>query len=180
MEFIETPLRGAYLVRLQKHEDHRGFFARGWCQKEFSAAGLNPNIVQLNVGSSLKSGTIRGMHYQEPPHAEVKVVRCVRGALFDVIIDLRAGSPTRGKWFGAELSPENGLMMYAPEGFAHGYQTLVDDTEMYYLTSCVYVASAARGVRHDDPAFGIDWPCPTSVISDADRGWPDYVSPSPA
>jgi dTDP-4-dehydrorhamnose 3,5-epimerase len=175
VEFIETPLEGAYLVRLQKREDQRGFFARGWCQREFSDAGLNGNMVQLNVGLSLTGGTLRGMHYQAAPDAEVKLVRCVRGSLFDVIIDLRTDSPTRGKWFGAELSAGNGLMLYAPEGFAHGYQTLVDDTEMYYMTSAFYVPTAARGVRHDDPAFGIAWPRPVSVISDADRQWPDYV-----
>jgi dTDP-4-dehydrorhamnose 3,5-epimerase len=132
-------------------------------------------MVQLNVGFSHRKGTLRGLHYQVPPHQEAKLIRCTRGAVFDVIVDLRPDSPTRGQWIGAELSEENSLMLYAPEGFAHGYQTLVDNTETYYLTSASYAASAARGVRYNDPAFGISWPLPVSVVSDADRRWPDHV-----
>jgi dTDP-4-dehydrorhamnose 3,5-epimerase len=176
MEFTETKLSGAFLVSLRRIEDDRGFFARGWCRDEFSKHGLIPNMEQLNVGFSHKKGTVRGLHYQVPPHQEAKLIRCTRGAVFDVIVDLRPDSPTRGQWFGAELSEENALMLYAPEGFAHGYQTLVDNTETYYLTSASYAPAAARGLRYDEPAFRISWPLPVSVVSDADRQWPDYVS----
>jgi dTDP-4-dehydrorhamnose 3,5-epimerase len=178
MEFTETRLKGAFLVGLKKIEDHRGFFARGWCHDEFARHGLNPNMVQLNVGFSHTKGTVRGMHYQEPPHDEAKFVRCTRGAIFDVIVDLRAGSPTHGQWLGVELSAENSLMLYAPEGFAHGYQTLSDDAEMYYMTSSYYAAAAARGVRYNEPAFAIAWPLPVAAISEADATWPDYMGPA--
>lgn len=174
MEFEPTRLAGAYLVRQKKLVDARGYFARVWCSEEFRQHGLDPTIVQINTGLSHKAGTLRGMHYQEAPHAEAKFVRCTRGAIFDVVVDLRPDSPTRGQWVGYELTAENGLMLYAPQGFAHGYQTLCDDSEMYYTTTALYAGSAARGVRFDDPAFGIAWPLPVSVISDADRGWPDY------
>lgn len=174
MEFTEIKLKGAFVVRLNKIEDHRGYFARGWCQEEFKAHGLNPNMLQLNVGFSRKKGTLRGMHYQEAPHAEAKFVRCTRGAIYDVIIDLRRESPTHGQWFGAELTPDNGTMLYAPEGFAHGYQTLTDDADMYYMTTAAFARGAAKGVRYNDPAFGIPWPLPVSVISDSDLKWPDY------
>jgi dTDP-4-dehydrorhamnose 3,5-epimerase len=176
MEFIETKLSGAFLVSLQKIEDRRGFFARGWCRDEFSEHGLTSDMTQLNVGFSHRRGTLRGLHYQVPPHQEAKLIRCTRGAIFDVIVDLRPDSPTRGRWFGAELTDENALMVYVPEGFAHGYQTLTDNTETYYLTSARYAASAARGVRYNEPAFGISWPLPVSVVSDADAGWPDYIA----
>jgi dTDP-4-dehydrorhamnose 3,5-epimerase len=174
MEFAESKLPGAWLIKLKKIEDARGYFARGWCREEFAKHGLNPVMLQLNTGFSHKKGTVRGMHYQEAPHAEAKFVRCTRGAIFDVVIDLRPASPTRGQWVGAELTADSGLMLYAPEGFAHGYQTLSDDTEMYYMTSALYAGSAARGVRYNDPAFAIPWPLPVSVISDADQQWPDY------
>lgn len=174
MEFTETRLKHAYLVRLKRIEDQRGFFARGFCRDEFQAHGLNPNMSQLNVAFSHAKGTVRGMHYQEAPHEEAKFIRCTRGAIFDVIVDLRPGSPTRGQWVGVELTADNGLMLYAPEGFAHGYQTLADDTEMYYLTSAPYAPGAARGVRFDDPALRIDWPMPATVVSEPDRGWPDF------
>lgn len=174
MEFEPTPLAGAFLVRPKKLADARGFFARVWCTEEFRQHGLNPTIVQINTGLSHKAGTLRGMHFQQAPHAEAKFIRCTRGAIYDVIVDLRPDSPTRGRWVGYELTAENGHMLYAPEGFAHGYQTLCDDAEMYYTTSAMYAGGAARGVRFDDPAFGIVWPRPVSVISDADRGWPDY------
>lgn len=175
MEFTETNLKGAFLLRLRKIEDHRGFFARGWCRDEFAKHGLNPNMLQLNIGFSHKRGTVRGLHYQEAPHAEAKFVRCTRGALFDVIVDLRADSPTRGQWAGFELTADNGQMVYAPEGFAHGYQTLADETDMYYLTSAQYAAAAARGLRYNDPALGITWPIPISVISEPDQKWPDFA-----
>ena len=174
MIFTETELAGAFLVELKKIEDHRGFFSRGWCQDEFRAHGLNPNMLQLNIGFSHRKGTLRGMHFQRAPHAEAKFVRCTRGAIFDVIVDLRTDSPTYRKWIGVELTSDNGRMLYAPEGFAHGYQTLVDDSEMYYMTTGLYAKDAATGVRFDDPAFRINWPLSVEVISDADRGWPTH------
>ena len=174
MEFTEISLPGAWVVRLKKIEDERGYFARAWCREEFAQHGLNPDMVQLNAGFSRRRGTVRGMHFQLAPHAEAKFVRCTRGAIYDVIIDLRHGSSTFGQWHGVELTADNGLMLYAPEGFAHGYQTLTDDTEMYYMTSAAYSPAAARGVRYDDPAFGVRWPLPVSVISAADRDWPAF------
>jgi dTDP-4-dehydrorhamnose 3,5-epimerase len=174
MEFSETPLRGAYVVRMKRIEDERGFFARGWCRDEFRAHGLNPDVAQLNVGFSPKKGTVRGLHYQQAPHDEAKFVRCTRGAIYDVIVDLRQASPTRGRWFGLELTADNGTMLYAPEGFAHGYQTLVDDAEMYYLTTAPYAAASAGGVRYNDPALGIEWPLAVTLISKADQQWPDF------
>jgi dTDP-4-dehydrorhamnose 3,5-epimerase len=174
MEFTEIALKGAYVVRLKKLEDDRGYFARAWCCEEFERQGLNPNMLQLNVGFSHSRGTLRGMHYQLAPHAEVKFIRCTRGSIYDVIVDLRKESPTFGHWHGQELTAENGLMLYAPEGFAHGYQTLQDDTEMYYFTTARYAPTAARGVRYDDPHLGINWPLPVSLISEADRNWPGF------
>jgi len=174
MEFTETRLPGAYLVRLKKIADHRGFFARGWCRDEALAHGLNPNMVQLNIGFSPRKGTLRGLHFQLQPHEEAKFVRCTRGAIFDVIVDLRPDSATFRQWLGAELSADGGTLLYAPEGFAHGYQTLTDDAEMYYQTSAPFAPAAAKGVRYNDPAFGIEWPLPVSVISKADEEWPDH------
>ncbi len=174
MDFVETKLAGCFLVQVKKIVDHRGYFARGFCRDEFANNHLNPNVTQLNIGFSTQRGTLRGMHYQEVPHAEAKLVRCTRGSIFDVVIDLRSESPTVGQWFGVELTAESGLMLYAPERFAHGYQTLADETEVYYLTSFPYAPAAARGVRYDDPAFAIKWPLPATVISDADRNWPDF------
>lgn len=174
MEYTETTLKGAFLVALKKITDSRGYFARAFCKDEFARHGLNTEMVQVNAGFSHLKGTVRGMHYQAAPHAEAKLVRCTRGAVFDVIVDLRRDSPTRGKWFGAELTADNGVMMYLPEGFAHGYQTLIDDSEIYYMTSAPYVAAAAGGVPHDDPAFGIAWPLPVSIISEQDKSWPRF------
>ena len=174
MEFQETKLAGAYLIQQKKLADARGFFARVWCTEEFRQHGLDPTIVQINTGFNHATGTLRGMHFQEPPHAEAKFVRCTRGAIFDVFIDLRPGSATRGQWVGFELTAENGAMLYAPPGFAHGYQTLTADSEMYYTTTAMYAGASARGVRFDDPAFGIRWPLPVSVVSDADGSWPAY------
>jgi dTDP-4-dehydrorhamnose 3,5-epimerase len=173
MEFTESPLKGAYVVTPRRIEDARGYFARAWCCDEFAAHGLNAAMLQLNVGFSHAKGTVRGMHFQTAPHAEAKFVRCTRGSIYDVIVDLRADSPTRGQWFGVELTADAGTMLYAPEGFAHGYQTLADETEMYYFTTARYAPAAARGVRYDDPALGIAWPLPVTVISDQDRNWPD-------
>lgn len=174
MIFKETPLPGAYLIEIERKEDHRGFFARAWCREEFERHGLDPGLVQINMAFNAKKGTLRGMHLQEPPDAEVKVVRCTSGAIFDVAVDLRPGSGTQGRWFGVELNCRNRSMLYIPEGFAHGYQVLEDETEMYYLTTKPYAPKSARGYRYNDPAFGIEWPLPVSCISDADASWPDY------
>jgi len=173
MEFIETALKGAFLIRQKRIEDHRGFFARVWCREEFVQHGLNPTMVQLNTAFSFQQGTVRGLHYQEKPHEEAKLIRCTRGAIYDVIIDLRADSSTRGQWHGEELTANNGTMLYAPEGFAHGYQTLLDDTEMYYMTSALYAPEAARGVRYNALALGIPWPLQITAISEQDQKWPD-------
>jgi dTDP-4-dehydrorhamnose 3,5-epimerase len=175
MQFTPTKIAGAYLVAPHRIDDHRGYFARGWCERELLEHGLTGAMVQLNIGFSHHQGTIRGLHYQLPPHAEAKFVRCTRGAIFDVVVDLRHDSPTRAQWVGAELSEANGLMLYAPPGCAHGYQTLVDNTEAYYLTSLPYAPDAARGVRYNDPAFGIVWPLAVSTISQADSDWPDFA-----
>lgn len=173
MRFVESPLGGAFTIELEKRGDDRGFFARLYCEQEFAAAGLQDRFVQINNSLSGKRGTLRGLHYQLPPAAEVKVVRCVKGALWDVILDLRAGSPTFGKWFGAKLSAENRTMMYVPRGFGHGFITLADDTEAIYLVSAPYAPEAERGVRWDDPAHGISWPAKPVDISEKDRAWPD-------
>ena len=176
MIFQETKLKGAFIIELEKHKDERGYFSRAWCQKEFTAHGLNPNMVQANVAFSLKKGTLRGMHYQAEPYQEAKLVRCVRGKVFDVIIDLRPNSVTYRQWFGVELTPGNQTMLYVPEGFAHGYQTLLDNTEVFYLVSQFYTPDSERGVRWNDSAFGIDWPKTTDlIISKKDQSWPDYL-----
>jgi dTDP-4-dehydrorhamnose 3,5-epimerase len=172
--FTETGIEGAYVVDIEPREDDRGFFARAWCRREFEDAGLNADLVQINLARSYRMGTLRGMHYQGAPHAEVKLARCTRGAIYDVAVDLRPESPTFRRWFGLELTADNHRMLYVPEGFAHGYQTLTDDAEMCYQTSQFYDSASAGGVRYDDPAFGIDWPLPVSVISEADRSWPDF------
>ena len=178
MKFTELALKGAYIIDLERREDSRGFFARSWCRKEFGEHGLCEEFVQSNVAFSTKKGTVRGMHYQIAPHQEVKVVRCTMGSIYDVIIDLRSGSPTAGQWTGVELNSGNHRMLYVPEGFAHGYQTLEDNTEIYYQTSRFYAPESARGNRYDDPAFGIEWPLTVGSISDPDKSWPDYTDPS--
>jgi dTDP-4-dehydrorhamnose 3,5-epimerase len=175
MIFTPTELGGAYLVDLEPREDERGFFARAWARGEFAEHGLSTEVVQANIAFNRRKGTLRGMHFQHDPHAEVKVVRCTRGALYDAIVDLRPSSPTHTRWIGVELTADNRRMLYIPEGFAHGYQTLVDDTEAYYQVSAAYAPEAEGGVRWDDPAFGIKWPDPSPpVMSDKDRTWPDY------
>jgi dTDP-4-dehydrorhamnose 3,5-epimerase len=174
MEFIETSLSGAFVVRPKRIADERGYFARVWCREELARRGLNGAMVQMNTALTLRRGTVRGLHFQLPPHAEAKFIRCTHGAIFDVIVDLRPGSPTQGRWFGLELSAAEGTMLYAPEGFAHGYQTLTDGAEMSYLTSAAYAPAAARGVRPDDPALAIRWPLPVGLVSETDRRWPDY------
>ena len=173
MKFNPTPLAGACTIDLEKRGDDRGFFARLFCETEFAEAGLETRFLQINNSLSGSKGTLCGLHYQLPPAAEVKVVRCVRGALWDVILDLRAGSASFGKWFGTELSAENRTMMYVPRGFAHGFVTLTDDAEAIYLVSAAYSPDNERGVRYDDPAVGIEWPLQPADISDKDRNWPD-------
>jgi dTDP-4-dehydrorhamnose 3,5-epimerase len=174
MLFTETSLPGAYVIDLERRADERGFFARAWCRREVAERGLVTEVVQCNLSSNDRAATLRGMHYQEPPHAETKLIRCVRGAIFDAIVDLRDGSPTFGQWLGVELSAENGRMLYVPEGFAHGFETLVDRTDVYYQASAFYAPGAERGLRWDDPAIGIDWPLAPAVVSEKDRAWPDF------
>ena len=176
MIFSETRFAGAYCIEPERREDHRGFFARLWCQRELEEHGLTSQLAQLNVGFTVHKGGIRGMHFQIAPRQEVKIVRCTRGALFDVIVDLRPTSATYRRWIGMELTAENHRMLYVPEGCAHGYQTLIDDTELCYMASEFYVPDGARGVRYNDPAFGIEWPLAVTSISDADRSWPDYAA----
>lgn len=176
MLFHETPLPGCYVIEPERMQDHRGFFTRVWCQKELEQRGLKAEVRQSNVGFSHRKGTLRGLHYQKSPRAEVKIVRCTRGAMFDVVVDLRPHSQTHKQWFGVELTEDNGKMIYVPEGFAQGYITLADDTEMNYHTSQFFDREAASGVRYDDPAFSIKWPIDISVISEQDTKWPNYGS----
>jgi dTDP-4-dehydrorhamnose 3,5-epimerase len=176
MIFTETKLAGSYLLELEKMEDSRGFFARSWCQQEFEAHGLVPCVVQANVSYNIKKGTLRGLHYQAMPHAETKLVRCTRGALYDVIVDVRPDSPTYKQWFGVELTANNYKMLYVAEGFAHGFVTLTDDTEATYQVSHFYTPGAERGLRYNDPAFAIEWPLPVAVISKKDKNWGDFSS----
>jgi dTDP-4-dehydrorhamnose 3,5-epimerase len=168
MIFTETKLKGAYLIDVDKHEDERGFFARAWCVDEFEKHGLNQRLVQCNISFNKKRGTLRGMHYQTVPYEEAKLVRCTMGALYDVIIDLRSDSPTFKEWFSVELTAQNHRALYVPEGLAHGFQTLVDHTEMFYQMSEFFHPECARGVRWDDPTFGIVWPFPNPIISNKD------------
>jgi dTDP-4-dehydrorhamnose 3,5-epimerase len=174
MIFTETRLKDAYLIDLEKRGDQRGFFARAWCQNEFEAHGLVPRVVQANISFNKYKGTLRGMHHQAAPYAETKLVRCTRGAIYDVIIDLRKASPTYGQWLGVELTAENYTMLYVPEGFAHGFQALMDNVEVTYQVSQFYTPEAEGGVRYDDPFFGIDWPLEVQVISEKDKNWPNY------
>jgi dTDP-4-dehydrorhamnose 3,5-epimerase len=172
MIFNPTPLRNAYTIDWEPRSDERGLFARTFCAEEFGRHGLVSAFVQANISDNRLTGTVRGMHFQKPPHAEVKLVRCVRGAIFDVIIDIRPESPTYRMWFGTILSAENGTMMYVPEGFAHGYQTLADDSTAFYLVSEPYTPHAETGVRYDDPIIGVTWPLPTTNVSSKDSDWP--------
>ncbi|MBV1906178.1 MAG: dTDP-4-dehydrorhamnose 3,5-epimerase [Pseudomonadales bacterium] len=174
MKFLKTELADVYTIELEKFTDDRGFFARGWCAKEFEDQGLASFTAQVNVSYNELKGTLRGMHYQVAPFEEVKLVRCISGALYDVIIDIRKNSPTYGKHAGFELSAENRKMLYVPTGFAHGFQTLEDNTEALYQVSEFYTPSAELGIRYNDPMFKIKWPCPVSKISEKDAGWPDY------
>lgn len=174
MKFHPTPLKGAYTIEPERRGDDRGFFARVFCQSEFTEAGLTPQFVQVNNSLSAKKGTLRGLHYQLAPKAEVKIVRCIRGALWDAIVDLRPDSPTFTQWFGAELNAENRLMMYVPQGFAHAILTLTDDAEALYMVSEFYGPEQERGLRWNDPKFKIDWPIEPSEVSPKDAKWPDF------
>jgi dTDP-4-dehydrorhamnose 3,5-epimerase len=171
LKFLPTPLAGAYLIELEQLDDERGFFARSFCQNEFKAHGLDPVVAQCNVSFNRKRGTLRGLHYQAEPHAEAKLVRCTRGAIWDVIVDLRKASPTARKWHAVELTAENRRALYMPAGFAHGFQTLADDTEVLYQMSEFYHHESARGVRWNDPAFGIAWPLADPILSKKDESY---------
>jgi dTDP-4-dehydrorhamnose 3,5-epimerase len=176
MQLTETSLPGAYVIDLEPIEDLRGFFARAWSARDLSSVGLESRIAECDVSFNTQRGTLRGMHFQRPPHAEVKLIRCIKGALYDVIVDLRTDSPTFRSWLGIELDDENRRMLYVPRGFAHGFQTLRDGTEVFYMISEGHVPGAAAGVRWNDPSFGIEWPIPEpTVISDKDRSWPDFT-----
>ena len=176
MIFTETKLAGAFVIELERREDQRGFFARTFCQQEFEAHGLKTQVVQCNVSFNKRKGTLRGMHYQAAPFAEAKLVRCTSGSIYDVIIDLRPASATFKQYFAVELSAENGRMLYIPEDFAHGFQTLRDDTEVSYQMARRYSAEHARGVRWNDPAFGIEWPEGERIIIERDQNYPNFVS----
>lgn len=174
MIFTETKLKGAYLIDLDMHEDERGFFARAWCAEEFQKHGLNQRLVQCNISFNKKRGTLRGMHYQVKPYEEAKLVRCTMGALYDVIIDLRSDSPTFKEWFSVELTAQNHRAIYVPEGFAHGFQTLVHHTEVFYQMSEFFHPECTRGVRWDDPAFAIEWFSGPHILSRQDREYADF------
>lgn len=178
MRFIELPVFGAYLVRLEKIEDERGYFARAWCRREAACRGLVSEFVQTSVSFNVKSGTLRGLHYQVPPHEEAKLVRCTRGRLHDVVLDLRPSSPTFLSHAAVELGDEEDGSVYVPAGCAHGFLTLLDGTEVTYQVSSCYEPGAARGVRWNDPAFGIAWPADVRVISERDRSCPDFAGTS--
>lgn len=174
MIFIKTNLEGVYIITPDFIEDERGFFARTFCRREFEANGLNPNLVQCNISFNKQKGTLRGMHYQIAPHTEAKLVRCTKGAIYDVIIDLRAESPTFRQWIAVELTAENHHQLYVPEGFAHGYQTLLPETEVCYQVSEFYNPQSERGVRWNDPAFAISWPLPVAAVSFKDATHPNW------
>lgn len=174
MIFNETKLNGAFVIEPERFEDERGFFTRNWSQREFADRGLNAQFVESNTSLSLKKGTLRGLHYQVAPHAQVKLVRCTQGPIYDVIIDLRADSVAFTQWTAVELSAENGVMLYIPEGFAHGFQTLNANTEVFYLVSAYYAPESARGVRWNDPAFEIKWPHADRTIIARDSEYPDF------
>ena len=175
MRFLETEILGGYVLELEHNVDERGSFSRIWCADELAAHGLTAGLAQCSISRNDRAGTLRGMHYQRPPHEEAKLVRCTRGAIFDVIVDLRPDSPTYAQWFGIELDSDRGSALYVPEGCAHGFQTLADATEVLYLISSPYHPQAAAGIRWDDPAIGIAWPpATTRTISDRDLSWPDF------
>ena len=173
MIFKETKLAGAFVIEPERIEDERGTFARTYCREEFARHGIDAVWVQCNISFNRRKGTLRGMHYQAPPYGEPKLIRCTMGAIYDVIVDLRPGSATRGQWEAEELTADNRRMIYVPEGFAHGFQTLTDDAEVFYQMGAEYAPEAARGVRWNDPALGIEWPIdPPSAVSPKDRAFP--------
>lgn len=175
MEFEPAGIDGAWIMHLDPHEDERGFFARAWCAEDFGRRGLNPSLAQCSLSYNRRAGTLRGMHYQAAPAEEAKVVRCIRGAIHDVLLDLRRTSPTYRNWVARDLTADNRASFYVPEGVAHGFLTLSDDAEVLYLISRGHVPALARGVRWDDPLFGIRWPRQPAVISERDRSYPDFV-----
>ncbi|OAI50962.1 dTDP-4-dehydrorhamnose 3,5-epimerase [Planctomycetaceae bacterium SCGC AG-212-F19] len=174
MIFTATKLPGVFTIEPERREDERGFFARTWCRQEFLQHGLNADLAQCSITFTRQKSTLRGMHYQAPPHAETKLVRCTRGAIYDVALDLRPDSPTFRAWFATELTAGNRRMVYLPPGIAHGLQTLEENTEVLYQISEVYYPEAARGVRWNDPAFGIAWPLSQPLLSDRDQAFPDF------
>jgi dTDP-4-dehydrorhamnose 3,5-epimerase len=174
VRFVETPLAGAFVIEPERHEDERGWFARTFDRDELAARGLRSDVLQQSTSFNARRGTLRGMHWQAEPHGECKLVRCTRGAAYDVAVDLRRDSATYCEWFGLELSPDDGVALYIPKGFAHGFVTLADATEIAYAMSDPHVPESARGARFDDPAFGIEWPQEVVVISARDRGHPDF------
>jgi dTDP-4-dehydrorhamnose 3,5-epimerase len=176
MIFRETMIEGVWVVEPERYEDERGFFARTWDTKEFARRGLNGRLVQCSISYNRRRGTLRGMHYQATPHEEAKLVRCTSGSIFDVAVDLRTESATFRRWVGTELSADNRLAMYVPEGCAHGFLTLTEESEVAYLISEFYVPDAARGVRWNDPAIGIDWPADVLVVNERDRSYPDFAA----
>ena len=176
MRFLPTQLEGACVIELDRLEDERGFFARSFCRDEFAVHGLEPGFVQCNISFNAQRGTLRGMHFQANPYEEAKLVRCTRGAIFDVIADIRKHSDTYRRWIGVELTAENRRMLYVPKGFAHGFQTLEDASEVFYQMSDMFRPEASRGVRWDDPAFGIKWPLPDPTVSARDGGYPDFIT----
>lgn len=175
MFFTPTELVGAFVIDLQRFEDNRGFFACAWSAEAFAKQGLDVRLAQINLSYNRTRGTLRGMHFRHAPHAEAKLIRCVRGTIYDVIIDLRPDSASYRRWVGVELSAENRRAVYVPEGFAHGFQTLVNDVEVLYQVSQPYMPSAEAGVRYDDPAFGVSWPLPASEVSAKDQQWPLFA-----
>jgi dTDP-4-dehydrorhamnose 3,5-epimerase len=174
MIFTETKLKGAFIIDLEFREDERGFFARSWCAEEFDKFGLNPRLSQCNISFNKKRGTLRGMHYQVEPYSEAKLVRCTMGSIYDVIIDLRSGSPTFKNWFSVELSAQDHRALYVPVGFAHGFQTLTDSSEVFYQMSEFFHPECARGIRWNDPSFRIEWPISPPMLSIRDSGLPDF------
>lgn len=174
MQFTETQLPGVFVIKLERHEDERGWFARTWCREEFAQHGLPLEFAQNSISHNAQRGTLRGMHYQTAPHAEAKLIRCVAGAVHDVALDLRPDSPTFKQSFATELSAENGRALFLPEGIAHGFQTLADDSALHYQMTAPYVAEASTGVHWNDPAFDLEWPVAEPILSERDQAWPDF------
>lgn len=174
MIFTETELSGAYVIEIEKVEDKRGFFARSWDKKEFEKHGLNPNLVQCSISLNIKKGILRGMHFQDSPYEETKLVRCTKGRIFDVMVDLREDSPSKNKWFGVELTESNHKMLYVPEGFAHGFQTLENDSEVSYQISETYKPEYSKGIRWNDKFFEIKWPLIPTIMSKKDEKHPKF------